>query len=142
MIRLLAAGALGAAAFALVVGSPRRCLPGGAATGLASALGFSLLSGPLHLAPVAAAGGGAFLASLLSELLARWQRVTAAAFLVPGLIPLVPGLSMYRAMLALLQGAYAQGEQQAAIALLWAGSVAFGIVLGSTPFRRRWDAGP
>jgi uncharacterized membrane protein YjjB (DUF3815 family) len=139
MIRLLVAGALGAAAFALVVGSPRRCLAGGALTGLVSAFGYAAVSGPLHGPEALAAGIGALFASVAAEVLARLQRVTAVVFLIPGLIPLVPGVTIYRAMLGLVQGQYARGGSQAVVALLWAGAIAFGIVLGATPFRH-WRA--
>lgn len=140
MIRLLVAGALGAFGFALSVGSPRRCLLGGALTGLLSALIFGLLVKAGHAAPPLAAGAGAFLAALAAELLARWQRVTAVAFLVPGLIPLVPGVTVYRAMLGYVEGHYAMGGQEAVLALLWAGAMAFGVVLAQSIVRARPSA--
>jgi uncharacterized membrane protein YjjB (DUF3815 family) len=136
MIRLLVGGAIGAAAFAVVVGSPRRYVLGGLLAGALASFSLWLVVDALHGSGVFGAALGACLASLTAEVAARVQKVTAAAFLVPGLIPLVPGVQIYRAMLDLVLGHYGAGFQDAAVALLWAGAIAFGVVLGATPFRR------
>ncbi len=45
----------------------------------------------------------ALLVSVLSELLARRMKLPATVFVMPAIIPLVPGVGLYRSMLCLVQ---------------------------------------
>ncbi|MCD7755769.1 MAG: threonine/serine exporter family protein [Firmicutes bacterium] len=78
---------------------------------------------------------GALLASLYSELMARFRKYPAISYLVVSIFPLIPGAGVYYTMNYAVQGqmdAFAsQGMHTAAIA----GIIAVGILLVSTTFR-------
>ena len=48
----------------------------------------------------------ATLISLLSEILARKMKYPAIIFVIPGILPLIPGLGLYNTMLYLVKGNY------------------------------------
>ncbi|WP_256205695.1 threonine/serine exporter family protein, partial [Calditerricola satsumensis] len=81
-----------------------------------------------------------FLVAALSQLLAVRRRVPVTLFVVPGIIPLVPGGLAYRTMLAFFHGEYAGGLAVGAQTLLSAGAIAAGLSLWTAlfaAFRRR-----
>ena len=77
---------------------------------------------------------GAFVVTVYSEIMARVCKAPATIFLVPGIIPLVPGGRLYYTMAALvssdMEGFRQNGFQTVEIAL----GIAVGIVLVSTIF--------
>lgn len=89
-----------------------------------------------------------FLASLLvtqlSYVLARRRKSPVTVFLIAGIIPLVPGLGLYRTMSAVLESNYSQAVNYAALTFEISGVIAGAIVivallplLWRTPKRRR-----
>lgn len=64
-----------------------------------------------------------------SELAAKITKAPATIFLIPGLIPLVPGGFAYYAMLALVQGDYDAMKSNALLTAKWAVGLAAGISL-------------
>lgn len=69
---------------------------------------------------------GTFAASY-SELAAKIAKTPATVFLLPALIPLVPGGSAYYAMLALVQNQFAIMRQYALVTAQWAMGLSAGI---------------
>lgn len=80
---------------------------------------------------------GALCISLTAELLARAKRMPAIVFVVTGILPLVPGTKTYKAMLCLVQGAHEQAAVHSMDALLVAGGIAIGMLMGSA-IDRAW----
>ncbi len=89
-----------------------------------------------------------FLASLvvtqLSYFLSRKRKTPVTVFLIAGIIPLVPGLGLYRTMSAILESNYNQAVNYATLTFEIAGVIAGAIVIVSllpllwrTPYRRR-----
>lgn len=76
---------------------------------------------------------GTFLASLLvtqlSYFLAKKRHTPITIFLITGIIPLVPGLGLYRTMYALLNGDIDQAVQYAILTFETAGVIAGAIVI-------------
>ena len=71
----------------------------------------------------------AVLISLLSEILARKMKYPAIIFTVPGILPLIPGLGLYKTMLALVEGDYTSSISVGADALFVSASIAMGVLL-------------
>lgn len=116
-------------------------------------LGFGLLFGmhPRHLLPSALGGvmawaiylvlvkltGIEFLACLVAaaaavvyaEVLARWRKTPATQFIMGGIVPLVPGGSLYRAMSFAVRGDMDAARQYGSMTLVYALAIAAGISL-------------
>ncbi|MDA8346133.1 MAG: threonine/serine exporter family protein [Thermaerobacter sp.] len=128
------AGAAGALAFAVLIRVPKTELPLSALTGLVSG-GVFAGAAVLGLGQVSQVFLAAVATAALSEGLARWRRVPATVYVMPGLIPLVPGLLAYRTMYDLVQGQFVQGAATGLETLFWAGAIGVGIALVLTLLR-------
>ncbi len=128
------AGLMGAFAFAVLIRVPRRDLAFAALAGLVSGFVYAAAGG-IGLHSIAQVLLAAVAAGTLSEILARVRRAPATVFLMPGLIPLVPGLLAYHAMYALLRGEYLTGAALAVETLYWAAAIGVGIALVLTVSR-------
>ena len=64
--------------------------------------------------------------SICSEIFARWYRQPVPIFSIPGIIPLVPGLPLYRAMNYTMLNAYSMGMHTFVSAALDATAIAWG----------------
>jgi uncharacterized membrane protein YjjP (DUF1212 family) len=136
-LRTVAAG-LGAAAFAVAYRTPRRLLPAAAALG---ALGYAVSVGILLVlreAPAAAAAA-AVAVGLAGHVLALRKKAPPLTLVVPAIVPLLPGLTIYQGMLLLSDGSSADGLvtllQAATTALALAAGVILGEIAGQ-PVRR------
>lgn len=66
---------------------------------------------------------------IASEVCARKLKQPAIVFVIPGIIPLVPGLGMYNTMLYLVQENYELAASTGATALLVGGAISLGVLL-------------
>ncbi len=71
----------------------------------------------------------AVIVSLMSEILARKLKQPAILFVIPGIIPLVPGLGMYNTMLYLVQKNYDMAISTGADVLFVGGAIALGVLI-------------
>jgi len=86
------------------------------------------------------AGGSVFVscllsalgATLFSELCARWRRAPSTVFLLPGLIPLVPGSSLYYTLYGLLNGDEFMFWQYAQVVFQAGFGISAGIIAASS----------
>lgn len=134
MIHAALAGALGALAFAVLIRVPRGELALSALAGLVAASVFTL-AGLLGEGEVSQVFFAAVATSALSEAFARWRRVPATVFVMPGLIPLVPGLLAYHTMYDLVRGQFAMGAATGVETLFWAAAIGVGSALVLTLVR-------
>lgn len=67
--------------------------------------------------------------SLLSEILARKLKYPSINFIIPGILPLVPGLGLYNTMYALVQKDYALSASTGTETLLKSAGIAIGILI-------------
>ncbi|MEF9992714.1 MAG: threonine/serine exporter family protein [Romboutsia sp.] len=67
--------------------------------------------------------------SLLSEILARKLKQPAILFVIPGIIPLVPGLGMYNTMLYMVQKNFELGISTGADTIFIGGAIALGVLV-------------
>ena len=100
-------------------------------SGIVGAIGWSLfyyivqISGNDILANFIAA----LLVSYMSEILARKLKQPAVVFIIPGIIPLVPGLGMYNTMLYLIQNDYLNAISKGSDVLFVGGAISLGILV-------------
>ncbi len=80
---------------------------------------------------------GALTVSLVAEILARDRKVPAPIYTVPAILPLVPGRASYNAMLFLIKGDYPRASHDGFEALLGAGGISIGLLMGSA-MARAW----
>lgn len=73
--------------------------------------------------------------ALTAQLLARKKKVPATMFLIPGIIPIVPGGGMYRIIFSMLYETSAEAATNFYNTLLMAGAIALGIFTIDTLFR-------
>ncbi|HHW99495.1 MAG TPA: threonine/serine exporter [Firmicutes bacterium] len=105
-----------------------------ALAGLTGALGWMgwLLAGALGLEIVGRTALGAFAVGISGEIIARLWHEPATVFLTPGIVPLVPGVTIYSAMQAFVVGDYLGGLSFITQALLAAGAIAGGLAVATT----------
>ena len=65
----------------------------------------------------------------MSEYLARKLKQPAIVFVIPGIIPLVPGLGMYNTMLYLVQNDYNLAISKGADVLFVGGAISLGVLI-------------
>lgn len=78
---------------------------------------------------VLACFAGSFIVALLSDIFSRCFKDAATLFIIPGILPLVPGANMYYTMLAILEG---DTQKTAAIGtetILMAGAIAVALLV-------------
>lgn len=71
----------------------------------------------------------ALVVSIISEILARYLKRPATVFLIPGIIPLVPGLGMYNTMIHIVEENYELATSTGANALFSGGAISLAILL-------------
>jgi len=102
--------------------------------GLAGALGWIVYSLNLSLtgSEVIASFFGAFAVNTYSESMARIIKTPASMFYVPGIFPLVPGITAYSTIISIVQSDFAVALNKGILTLAIGGAIAFGIMLSST----------
>lgn len=81
------------------------------------------------LGPVIASFVAAIVVSIFGEYLARKLKKPAILFIIPGIIPLVPGLGMYNTMLNLVQSNYVLATEYGTRALLIGGAISMAMLI-------------
>ncbi|WP_160691455.1 threonine/serine exporter family protein [Clostridium sp. C2-6-12] len=102
--------------------------------GLAGALGWIVYSLTFTLLGSEVIGSffGAFVVNLYSEFMARIIKTPASMFYVPGIFPLVPGITAYSTIIAIVQSSFNAALSRGILTLAIGGAIAFGIMLSST----------
>ena len=125
---------VGTLGFAIFMHAPKRAwFPASAIGGMAYAVYWALMQAGLT-DPVAIFIS-ALLGSLLGQLLARRMQMIATIFVLLAMIPLVPGLGLYRCMHFLAQEMYSAGADAGVRAMVDIVMIALGIAVGSFIFR-------
>lgn len=130
----LLAAAVVSTAFAVANHCPRRALPVVAGAG-AAGWGLSLVGTGLQLPTALAAGAAATMIGLGSHLLGGRQRVPTVVYAVAGIVPLLPGLTIYRGMRRFVEGDSVGGVELLGQAVTTALALAAGLILGELVVR-------
>lgn len=133
-IVILLSSFLGTLGFAIFMHAPKKAwFPASAIGGLAYTIYWGLqqfgLYEPLSIFI------GALLGSILAQYCARRMRMIATVFLLLSMIPLVPGLGLYRCMHYLAQEMYSAGVDAGVRAMMDIVMIALGLAVGSYVFR-------
>jgi uncharacterized membrane protein YjjB (DUF3815 family) len=83
-----------------------------------------------------AAFAGALAVGLISEILARKRRMPATVFIIPGLIPLVPGYGLYYSMLKIIEADYAAATEIGVETMLVAVSISSAVIVSTSIGRK------
>ena len=83
---------------------------------------------------------GGLVSALTASAASRWLRLPTSIFIIPGFIPLIPGVAAFRTVLALANGDYAAGTASLARTVILVGALAAGVGSMSAlqPARRNW----
>ena len=137
----LVSSVVGTLGFAIFMHAPKRAwLPASAIGGLAYLLYWALLQFSVY-EPLAIFIG-ALLGSILGQYLARRMQMIASIFVLLSMIPLVPGLGLYRCMHYLAQELYGLGADAGVRAMVDVVMIALGLAVGNFIFRMAVRAKP
>ncbi|WP_055666546.1 threonine/serine exporter family protein [Desnuesiella massiliensis] len=78
---------------------------------------------------------GALAVGVYSEIMARKLKTPAMEFSIPGIFPLVPGITAYKTVSEIVEQNYAAASSKGMQTIAVGGAIAFGIMLSSTTFR-------
>jgi len=134
----IAAAGVASALYAIATAVPRPFLVWAALTG---ALGWAivLVLGHNGVSLVVSSAIAAVAVGVLAQLVASWHTTHPYLFVVPGIMPLVPGLTVFEGMLALVEGRPGAAGlllQALAIGLAIAAGVTMGYLLLRAPANR------
>jgi Uncharacterized conserved protein len=136
----IAAAFFGSLGFALLFGLRRRYLLPASLGGLLSWALYLLLEHLLSSPFLACFAASAF-SMVYAELLAHWMRSPTTLFVIPAIIPLVPGSSLYYAMSSAVQrdlaNAREYGSQTLELALAIAAGMSFVLACRELHTRRK-----
>ncbi len=131
MIRDMVIAWVATVGFALVFNSPRRDL---IYAGLCGSAGWGMylwVADTLNSVAVATFVG-AFAVGVLGEILARWRRNPVTVYVIPGILPLVPGYGLYRTMEQIILKNYTNAADTGFQVLLVALAISSGIIIASS----------
>jgi len=105
--------------------------------GLCGAIGWTTYLAVFNYnhSPIGASFVGSFAVGIYSELMARKLKTPAIEFSIPGIFPLVPGITAYHTINYIVQKNYSAASSKGMQTIAMGGSIAFGIMLSSTVFR-------
>lgn len=125
---------VGTLGFAIFMHAPKRAwFPASAVGGMAYLVYWALLQ--VNVYEPMAIFIGALLGSVLGQYLARRMKMIATIFVLLSMIPLVPGLGLYRCMHFLAQEMYGAGVDAGVRAMVDIVMIALGLAVGNFLFR-------
>lgn len=134
LIKVFIGSLIGTWGFALMLSAPRKSwIPAALMGGIGYALYW--LAMELGLSEPASIFIASLAASLLAQACARRMQMIATIFVALSIIPLVPGLGLYRCMELLGQGQNGAGLQTGVAAMISIMMIALGVAVGGFLFR-------
>jgi len=131
MIRTVLIAWVATVGFAIVFNIPRKDL---FFAGLCGAAGWAVYFSvnKSFESPYLAAFSGALVVGILGEILARWLRKPVTVYVIPGILPLVPGYGLYRAMERIILREYSNAADIGFQTMLIALAISSGIIIASS----------
>lgn len=126
---------LAAAEFAILFQAPKKSLPVSGVIGAVGWVVYIYIRKDLEYDSFYAMFFATVVLSLLSELAARIFKQPVTIFVIPGIIPIVPGLGMYRGMAAIIENNYDTGMNILITTGMDASAIALGMMLMTSVFR-------
>ena len=139
VIRALLGSFLGTVGFAMLVHVPGRSW---LLSGVIAALSYLVywVLARLSLPDPVAIFAGAYIGSLAGQLCARAMRIIGTVFLMSAIVPVVPGLGLYRMMAFFGQGQISAGAEMGVSAMITIIMIALGLGAGAFTDRLIWSA--
>lgn len=126
---------IAAAEFAILFQAPKKSLPVSGVIGAVGWVVYIYIRKDLDYDSFYAMFAATVALSLLSELAARIFKQPVTVFVIPGIIPIVPGLGMYRGMAAIIENNYDAGVNILITTVMDASAIALGMMLMTSVFR-------
>ena len=123
------------ASFGILFQAPRKSLPVSGVIGAVGWVVYCYIRKDLAYDSFYAMFFATVALSLLSELAARIFKQPVTIFVIPGIIPIVPGLGMYRGMAAIIENNYDTGMNILITTGMDASAIALGMMLMTSVFR-------
>lgn len=125
---------LGTVGFCIIFHVPLKCIPPAIVTSFISWALYEtvLLNG---LSAVLATFFGACAVALLSDIFARVIKEAATVFIIPGILPLVPGAGIYYTLFYFINGSTTLAVEEGTNTLLVAGAIALALISVSAAIR-------
>ncbi|MCD8215752.1 MAG: threonine/serine exporter family protein [Clostridiales bacterium] len=120
---------LATAAFGIVFYAPLSTLPLSAITGACGYITYYLISNSLESADILACAAGGVVIAFLSEIFAAIQKNPVTAYEMPAIMPLVPGIGLYRTMITFMENDSVKAVDYLFQTILSAASIAVGLIL-------------
>jgi len=130
LIKQMLLSFLSTAAFSAFFSAPKKSIPVAGLLGMLNWSIFLIISDMLGASKILAAFIGTLIASILGEIAAQKFKKPATVYIIPCLLPLVPGAGVYYTMFDLVNKR-ATAINSALETLLIAGAMAFGIIVSS-----------
>ena len=126
---------IAAAEFAILFQAPKKSLPISGVIGAVGWVVYIYIRKDLNYDSFYAMFAATVALSLLSELAARIFKQPVTVFVIPGIIPIVPGLGMYKGMAAIIENNYDTGVNILITTVMDASAIALGMMLMTSVFR-------
>ena len=126
---------IAAAEFAILFQAPKKSLPVSGVIGAVGWVVYIYIRKDLNYDSFYAMFAATVALSLLSELAARIFKQPVTVFVIPGIIPIVPGLGMYKGMAAIIENNYDTGVNILITTVMDASAIALGMMLMTSVFR-------
>ena len=140
ILRAVFGAFFGTVGFAMLVHVPKRAwLVSGLIASLSYLVYWALKE--LGLPDPMAIYAGSFFGSLAGLLCARLMKIIGTVFLMSAVVPVVPGLGLYRMMAAFGQGRLSDGAELGTGAMITVAMIALGIGAGAFVDRILWSRG-
>lgn len=129
-IKLFIFAFITSAGFSILFSIPRDSV---LSSGLTGAFGWivNIFISNFFTSPVSGIFCGALTVGLIGETLARHFKKPATIYIIPGIVPLVPGAGMYYTMLALIEKRFHDAATIGTETIFIAVAIAIGIILSS-----------
>ncbi|MGF7057317.1 threonine/serine exporter family protein [Brassicibacter mesophilus] len=103
-------------------------------SGFAGAIGWIIyiVTKDIFSSPIAGAFFGAITVGIVGEVMAKYFKKPATIFIIPGVVPLVPGAGMYYTMLAVIEKDFIHAANLGTETIFIAASIACGIIISSS----------
>ncbi|RKD28851.1 hypothetical protein BET03_06855 [Thermohalobacter berrensis] len=131
MVKQLIYAFLSTIGFGVLFNIPRNCI---VKSGIVGTLGWLVYLQIIEFTTSTIAGAfwGAITVGIIGEVFARVFKKPVTVFIVPGIVPLVPGAGMYYTMLAITEKRFIDAANLGSETLFIAASIASGIIISSS----------
>ncbi len=117
--------------FGIIFNLPLNLLPAAAFSGAVGQAGYTMMMHYSH-SPIAATVFSSIVIGLLGEIMARMYKKPSTMFVIPGILPLVPGAYIYQTMLKLVQDNIKEAVHYGLLTAFLSIGIAAGLIMVTT----------